>query len=356
MGTFSYVGNAVASLRPPLETSLEVVSDIVNHTEPLEKVTKIAERSIRGVEIVCGGVSEAVSRFGEQLVNASLMFDTLKFFGNAKNVMCPDENGKYLLTNPANSWQKCADRVTLAIHSTFKFVKGLNKFGFVSLGFMAKNAIGTLPIFQLVMDSFIIASNVFGFWDSVALALPKANKKLKEANEKIDKWQQRAYSIELIKAGDRLELQTFQERYEAKATALSRQLQKLEAADSKGLAQIESTKAKLHRVNERIAKIASDDFTGLAADLEKTDISLKEKQWEVIKYNAQQECTKVWIKIANAICKISVVTFALILIATNVWTAPYALSLIALGNLTDVIGVTKIELDAFWKPKAIPVA
>lgn len=343
-------GSLISHAGQKLEQSLEVTAYLVNNTEPLDKVTKIVLRCINAANIIRGSLSESMANFNEQLINASLMFDTLKFFGNAKNVIAPDEKGRYLLTNPENSWQKCADRVTLAIHTGFKTFKGLNKFGFVSLGCMAKNAIGKLPIFQLVMDSFILASNVFGLWDSVAYNLPKANTKVKDANEKLDKWQQRSYAIELLKAGDELELQTFREDYEAKAAALRQQL--VAAEGSKAV----TLKAKLEKVDARIAKIAANDFTGLAADLEKTNIALKQKKWEVCQHNAQQEHTKVWIKIANAICKIVVISLALTLIATNMWAAPYALSLIALGNITDSIGLTKIILDAFWKPEPLPVS
>jgi hypothetical protein len=278
------------------------------------------------------------------------MFDTLKFFGSSKNLICPDEKGKYLLTNPENSWQKCADRVALTIHTGFKTFKGMNKFGFVSLGQMAKNAIGHLSIFQLVMDGFILASNVFGLWDSVKYGLPKANKKIKEASEKIDEWEQRPYAIELLKAGDKLELQTFQEHYEAKATELHKQLNKAEGKQKAAI------QAKLEKIDSRIAKIAANDFAGLAVDLEKANIPLKQKKWEVCQYNAKQEHTKVWIKIVGAICKIAVISLALVLIATNMWAAPYALSLLALGNITDSIGLTKIVLDKFWKPEPLPVA
>lgn len=345
----SNVSAAANHIGPKIEQGLEASAFIVNNTEPLEKATKITGRFIDAAKILRGGLSESMTNFNENLINASLMFDTLKFFGNAKNLVCPDEKGRYLLTNPENTWQKCADRVTLAIHSGFKTFKGLNKFGFVSLGAMAKNAIGHLPIFQLVMDGFILASNVFGLWDSVAYNLPKANQKIKEANEKLDKWQQRSYAIELLKAGDELELQTFKEKYEAKATELHKQLL---TAEGKKEAAIQ---AKLERIDSRMAKIAARDFTGLAADLEKTNIALKQKKWEVCQRNAQKESTKVWIKIASAIGKIIVVSFALTIIAANLWAAPYALSLIALGNITDSIGLTKILLDQFWKAEPLPV-
>jgi hypothetical protein len=109
--------------------------------------------------------------------------------------------------------------------------------------------------------------------------------------------------------------------------------------------------------DEKISKIAARDCRGLAADLEKADANFKLKKWEVRKANAQQEKTKVWVRIANAVGKIGVVTLALSLLAASVIAAPVpAFTLLFIGTIIDSIGLTKILIEEFWKPKPLPKA
>lgn len=384
------VNNAVNHISKGFQNSLEIAAFTVGNSEALEKVAKITERTIRAVEVIFGGLSNAVSNFGSQLKDAIIVFESLRFVG-IMNFLITPKNGKYFLTDPANSWQKRLDRVTLAFHCAFKTVKGLNKFGFVELGVMAKNAIGQLPIFVLAMDSFIVASSFFSSWDSLANSLPKASKNLSKDNYKLDKWEYRLTAIALLKAGDEIERKYFEVKYNDKSSELHAELDGLEKkarlnddklqkalavqqevetqipnetvekivanckAETKKLSlEIGRVQVKLEKVDERLAKIAARDCRGLAEDLEKANIHFKIKKWEVCKANDKQEKSKVWIKIANAVGKIAVVALALTLTAINLWTAPFMLSLIFMGILVDSIGLSKILVEEFWKAKPIP--
>lgn len=386
------VNNMVNNISKGFQNGFELIAFTVNHSEPLEKVAKITERSIRIAGVILGNVSRATSNLESQLRDAITVFETVRFVGIV-NVLITPNNGKYFLTDEKNSWQKRADRVTLAFHCAFKTVKGLNKFGFVELGIMAKNAIGKLPIFTLVMDSFVLASSFFSSWESIGNNLPKARKKVAEADEKIVKWECRRTAIAYLKIDDEIERKHFEARYQKKSLELHAELDALKkkfvanedklhkAVESqkqsgqeiqvpaidynkivekyslegkKLTGEIERTNAKLKVTDERVAKIAAGNCKGLAEDLEKTNIDLKMKKWEVCKANAQQEETKIWVKIANAIGKIAVVALALTLTAINLWTVPFTLSLLFMGILVDSIGLSKIYIEEFWKPKPIP--
>lgn len=372
-----------------IHKSLEVATFTATHSEPLEKVAKLAERFIRVSDVAFGGISQAVSNLGNQLRDAIIVFESLRFVG-IMNFLVTPKNGKYFLVDSANSWQKRLDRVTLAIHCAFKSIKGLNKFGFVDLGVMAKNAIGKLPIFTLTMDSFILASSFFSTWDNLAVVQPKVRKKLDETEAKIEKWEYRPMAIAGLKAGDEIERRHFESKYNAKALELNNSLQGLEkkarlnedklqkalsqeagetqlpqnvqekiikecTVESKKLArEIGSIQAKIIKTDGRIAKIVARDCKGLALDLEKTDVNFKIRKWEVGQANAKQESAKNWVKVANSVGKIAVVTLALTLTAINLWTAPFLLTLLGMGILVDSIGLSKILLDEFWKPKPLP--
>lgn len=384
------VNNVINHINKGFHTSLELAAYTVTHSEPLEKVAKLIERIIRVAEVIMGTLSTAFLTLASQLKDTIIVFETLRFVGVMNLLICP-KNGKYFLTDPANSWQKRADRVTLAFHSALKSFRGLNKFGFVEMGAMAKNAIGQLSIFALVTDSFILASNFFSSWESIANNLPKAHKKIADADSKIDKWEHRPAALDYLRVGDELECKYFETVYIAKANALHAHFDRLEkkvrfnddkhqkalevneagesrlpkAIQEKIIAdslsenkkigiEIGKVEAKLQKTEQRIARLAARELTELAKELGKTDSTFKVKQWEVMKANAEQEQTKVWLRIANAIGKIAVVSFALVLTSINLWTAPFTLSLLFLGIVVDSIGLSKILVEEFWKPKPIP--
>ena len=381
------VNNFVGNVGKGFDKAFGVVAYSVSRSDALEKIAKITDRIIRFADTAFGSLSSSMTNFGAQLRDTIIVFETLRFIGVMNILLTPNKEGKFFLTDPRNSWQKRTDRVTLAFHTAFKMVKGFNKFGFVDLGFMAKNVIGKLPIFTLAMDSFIIASSFFSSWDSF-INLGKVNERLAEAKAKYDKWEYRPTSVAYLKINDEVELKGCEEEFNLKAKKLHDNQDKLEkevrlhedklakiaAGDSKHpkAKQVKIEKESTAKITElslginkiagkieknegRIAKIAERNFQGLAADLDKADANFKLKKWEVMKSNAVQARTKVWFNIANAIGKIAVVTFALVVAAANAFAVvPVALSLLAMGIVVDSIGLTKILLTDLWTAKPVP--
>lgn len=365
---------------------LEIAAYTVTHNEPLEKVAKITGRIISIAEIVFNGLSEALSNFSSQVRDSIIVFETLRFVGIV-NLLISPKNGKYFLTDPQNSWQKRIDRVNLAFHCSFKSFKGLSRFGFVSMGVMAKNVIGKLPIFTLVMDSFMLVSSFFSTWDSLGVNMPKARKKMAEADDKIDKWENRQTEIAYLKANIETEVVHYEEKYSTKSIELNTKLGELEkkarlnedkllkaneetqlpkAAQEKIISEckaeaiilsreIDKVQVKQQKNEDRIAKIAAKNYKGLAEDLEQKNVNLKLRKWEVCKANAKQEQSKTWLRVANAVAKFAVITVALTLAAISLSTTPALLSLLAMGVLSDSIGLSKLLVEEFWKPKPVPV-
>lgn len=376
------INNMVSKTSEKIFNGLEVITFAVTHNEPLEKVAKITGRILTIAEVVFSGLSKALSNFQTQLTDTIVVFESLRFIGAANIILVP-KNGKYFLTDPANSWQKRLDRVNLFFHTAFKSYKGLNKFGFASLGVMSKEVIGKLPIFTLTMDSFMLGSCFFSLWDNIGINLPNARQELEKANRKIDKWESRPTEIAYLKANFENECTLFETRCQAKVVDLHAKLEDLEKqvrlnddkllkasdlpkkAQEKTIAdctaesikltkEIEKIHAKQQKVEGQLSKIAVGNFRGVAEDLEKKDVIHKLKKWEVCKANAQQDQAKIWLKVANAVAKFSAIILALTLVALNVWTAPTILALAIVGGITDSIGLTKILAEEFWKPKAIP--
>lgn len=371
---------------------MKVAAYTVSHAEPLEKVAKIIERTISIAEIVMGTISVAFSNLGKQLKDTIIVFETLRFIGAVKTLITPDaKTGEYFLRSAKNSWQKCVDRVALLFHTCFKMIKGLNRFGFVDLGFMAKDAIGKLPIFTLVMDSFMIVSASFGTWDNVLKSLPRARSTQKLANEKLEKWEYRLTDIDMLKVNDKSTCKHFESRYANKANSLHAELDQLEKnnrlnedtlqevldmkakgetklsveSQEKIIAECQKVntdnaakkaiiEAKLGKVERRVSMIAENNFKELAEELEKKDIKFKERKWETVKANGGRDELKTWSRIANSVGKIAVILFAFTLTALNVWTTPFLLSLLAMGILVDSIGLTKILLEKFYDPLEMP--
>lgn len=391
-----------------LSKGLEYAEFTAKRAEPLEKFAKMIYRYIDLAGLFFGKVSAPFETFASQLKEACTAYEMVKVFGNIKMFIVREKNGEFLLTNSENSWQKKADRVTLLCHNTFKFVKGLSKFGFVKLGIMAKEVIGKLPIFNLAMDGFIIASSAFSTWDSVAFGLPKAFGKTADANESLDKWRKRLASIEWLKVGEPKECANVAQHYLTKFDTLNAKIESLtlQAATAEekvaqvktGLEAYQITKALVSAENNlkkiqtelkqaekarsavepRIELIKNQDWRGLAEsleanakrqmvivnagwkekpeDLKMSNVDFKIRKYEAAKENAKIETNKTWLKIANAIGKIAVVALAMVLTATNLWIFPTLVAIAVVGNTVDTIGWAKFVADEYYKNVTEPIA
>lgn len=349
------VNNVVDYCGQGAQSALKVIGFAVENCEPLEKIAKITFRVSELAKLVLGGLSVTMSNFAKQLGDTILVFESLRFIGVMKLLLTKQRNGEYLLTDPKTSWAKCIDRVALAFHTAFKSVKGLNKFGFVELGWMAKDAIGKLPIFTLVMDSFILISCFFSGWDSATKSMPEAQKKLARAEEHLSKWEYRDTAINLLKSQDEYVRQDFVSKYTADIQKIEATiLEKTGKTDDRSVVELKAAEVKLHKVSSRLALLANENVDEnnckvLAEDLEKNDINFKLKQWKLVKKNASNLETRVVFRIANSVSKIAVVILALTLVAMNVWTAPFLFTLIAMGIVSDSLGLTKTLLEEFLK-------
>lgn len=394
-----------------VQNSLAYADFTAGDAEAAEKFAKIIYRQIELANYIFKNVSAPFLTFSTQLKDACTMFESVKIFGSIKMFIVPEKNGHYLLTNPDNSWQKCVDRIMLLGHNAFKFAKGLNKFGFIELGVMAKNVIGQLPIFTLVMDAFIVGSSAFSTWDTAAFGLPNARKEASKAKEKLEKWQGRLAAIEFLEIGHADEAKKFSDRYFGKLEAVNKKIDSLAfdavaaevriaelerpLAEYQTTPELEAAKAALAETNQNLKKaeaerdallpyierINAQDWKGLAAILKEkatlpmrivnqawkdrkeddtlSRVDFKVRKWEVLKTNAKIDTDKAWIRIANAVGKIVVVGLALAFSAMNLWVLPSFIAINLIGTAVDSIGWSKFVTDRFYKnvtePKAIRV-
>src|SRR5262245_36587323 len=112
--------NFIRNIPNHLRNGVEYAAFSATHAEPLEKVAKVAYRLIETLNVIFNGLSKPFLTLATELKDACTVFETVKVFGNIKLFVLPQKhNGKYLFNDPATSWQKIADRVTLLAHNAF---------------------------------------------------------------------------------------------------------------------------------------------------------------------------------------------------------------------------------------------
>jgi len=370
------------------QQTFEVLNKIVSENEKLEKVAKNFVRASDMAALITGSISSSLSSMTENVRNYTIVYDSVKIFGATKALVGRDEDGKYIWTNPKNTWQRVADRVFLFAHSAFKTYRGVVKAGLATYGELAKNIIGSLPIFTFLMDGLVTISNIFSIWDLSISGLPKANKKIADAEQHITKWKCRKLDIEFLRSiGDQITVKRYENKYLEKSKTLDKKLADTNAAlekvkaesnfpvlgtDSTSLKaykqkmsdcqqEINSLQEKINHIgtkiiqnNGRLDKIRNHDYAGLAADLAKGPIDAKIRKWEVVKSNSGIPLTQSWLGVAHAISKIAVIVVALTVTAINLWTLPFALTVLSLGMLSDTLGLVKLLQKDFDKPAPIP--
>ncbi|MEI8365618.1 MAG: hypothetical protein WCF65_04285 [Parachlamydiaceae bacterium] len=355
--------------KPKTPADKTVVTYITDNSEPLEKITKIVIRVLTIIKEVCGALAEAPSLLLGNLRNAVTAFDTFKIFGATKFLVSRQDNGQYLLLDAKKSWQKKADRVCLFVHSVFKTIKGLATVGLAKYGALAKNAIGTLPTFTLIMDSFVLFSTGFATWDNF-LKLPTDCREASKAQVHLKKWEFRQNDINLLKDNDVLpddhqefvayqeQRKTYYTRESADCLAKIEKLQKNNPKDDAALAKQEAEIAKLQAVKEKIEKrlekinsrlilLDARAYVELGNDLAQAPIDKKISKWTVLNHDKAIARNNNILGIINNIGKIAVITFALALAALAVSSMPYIVSLLSLGIFVESIGLTKIFYTEF---------
>lgn len=334
------------SLSNGLYKGLDLASYSVTNVEPFEKISKIIFRTIDFFSVLTKKVSAPVLMLGSRLKDTCDITESLGLCGRVKELVCPDEKGQYFFKK--SSWQKCADRILLAVACVFKTINSAVKLSLVSLGKLAKLTIGRLPVFRLVPDCLVAVSSFFGTWESKNNA-EAASAKLKIANRKVEKWAKRSALIEQVRRGNYAEFIALKNSYQKKVAKLEEQIKALDAASA--TKEIAIKKADLKKYQDRLAKIEANDNVGLADDLAKADISFKQKKWSVEQSNAKIMQNKAWFGIANGVSKIFVITMATTMTALSLASSPHVLTLLAAGVCVDSIGLTKALYDYSAKPQ-----
>lgn len=348
------------------QQSLDALNFCVSKSEPFEKVVKVNCRLFNLVSIAIGGLSKASQAVLSQFEATYGFFESIRIFGLVNSFVTP-KDGKYFFTDAKNSWQKKTDRVFLAIHSSLKLINGFHRYSLINLGRIAKVSIGYLPIWKLVYDGFMVLSSFFGCWDAINNIIAK-KKKIAEAESKIEKWENRATSIALIRSGNQAEISQFEKKYSDKvaklnsdAKAYAESLKKLDSAhpdfahltEAKRLqmrqevsAKVEATAAKIKSKaavwQGRLSKIAGKDYQGLAQELSSKNVDAKIRKWEVIKANAKVDRNKNILYLISSSAKIAVISMALIFsVGQAFFTPAYLLPILLCGTVNDSGSLTR---------------
>lgn len=335
------------------QKGLDLTQEAVATTENLEKVAKISYRTIDFFSLLTGKVSSAFTMLSSRLKDTADVAESLRLISRVKEFACP-VNGEYFLKK--NTWQKCADRIFLTAATVFKTINLAVKFTFISLGKIAKFAIGKVPVTWIVPESLMVVSNLFGAWDNKNIH-QKASQKLAIANNKIEKWSNRSVMVADVRAGECETIFNLKNSYQLKSAYLERDIHDSDrTTESKATAKKTAT---LNKYRHRLDLIAKDSYAELADDLAKQDAALKHRHWN-IERDHQKICqNKARLGIASNISKIFVISMAFTGMALGLCTVPWILSLTAVGISTDTIGLTKSLYDYSTKnnsllTKAIP--
>lgn len=363
-----------------IKAGFEGSSHIASNVEACDKTLKVAYRTIDLIAVIKGTIDEAFKKMSFQFKETCAFFEATRFFSGMKILICPEEGGKYFLTNPKNSWQKCAERICLTVSAFLKTVRNGVKYGFFHLAIITKYTIGHLPLYSLAADGLIILSNVFGIWESNN-KLSSLHKKKAIANKKLEKWESQPALLASLRKGDHHAIERLQEKYVAKSEKMKTKLaalhlksrlcidmiakvkdtkhQEVELSVTKQQQTIKECTHKIGEINQEISqavnlqkkyetrldKIAAKRFEQLAHELEQKDVNSKIRRWEAVKIDINFDRIPLYLKITAAFSKIVVIGLALTLIALNLWTAPCLITLLSLGIFSDDLGLIKLFFD-----------
>lgn len=319
-----------------LNKTLDIANFGVSTIEPIEKFTKALYRSIDLFLGYAGKVSTSFSMLSSRLKGSVDIIEGISIYSRVSELACPDEKGRYFFSK--NTWQKCTDRVLVAVACVFKTINAGIKLCVLNLGKIASSTIGRISVFRLIPDCCIAIGSVFAIWDNKNV-LKEVNADLKVASAKVEQWTNRSTLIEQVRSGNYWEIVELKTRYEGKVKKIQVEINNLDPVnDSKSIAK---KMAILKKYQDRLDKIQLNDNVGLADDLAKQDINFKLKKWSIVQSNGMINKNKAWIGIANSISKIFIITYATTLGALGMLTGPYWLSVLATGIVVDSIGLTK---------------
>lgn len=367
--------------------SLRSGDKIAQRADAMDKTAKLTYRWIDLIEVLTNSVSAPVKLLSSRMKILSDMFEATRFFGVASVLTSQNHKGVYYLQNKRNSWQKCVDRICLLAHTAFKMINGGNRYGLCDLGPILPSIkiFGSLTAFKFITDGFMVISSFFGIWDS-ALTLKRTKEEMKTINYKIEKWEYRPLQSALIRKGNQVEIGEMKTLCARKISSTSSEMAKTQAELNKVNSSISSekmakmspeerqrvmkeTSIKAKEISEKIAhmqivknkfeirlsRLNTGDYESVANELDKKNADLKLKKWELMKNYAETQQTAHWLKIAASAAKIAVIALALSMIALGIWTAPWMVTLLSIGIISDSIGISKIfyETIALEDTKAL---
>ena len=197
----------------------------------------------------------------------------------------------------------------------------------------------------------MIASSSFGLWD-LSTQVKKLNKKLGEFDVKIEKWNDRYITLDLILTKNQAKIAKFQTRCTQKILKLEQQLnaKRQELKGSQQVPQqieqqISHLEKKLHKNGTRLQKIATKDYTSLVNELFAKDIKKKISQLSDLRQREEKNSDTQLIKIASSVAKIFVITMALVLTAINLRSTLPMVTLLGIGIVADTLGLVKIFME-----------
>lgn len=329
------------------QRGLNQANEAISKSENLEKVAKVTFKTIDFVSLLTGKVVTAFKLFSSRLKETADVLELFCFVGRFKELACPDNKGQYFLQK--STWQKCADRIFLTTASVFKTINMAAKFTFISLGKAAKFAFGKVPVLKLIPDSLVMVSSFFNIWDNKNITKEKSGK-LANACSKIEKWSNRPALIAAVRSEDPKAVSNLKNHYEMQSSRLEQEIRCLEAAGK----DIAKKTVVLNKYKDRLNLIAQNNCAELANELDKQDIAFKHKYWSTEHGNQKIGQNKAWLGIASSASKIFVITMATTGTALGLSTAPWVLSLLAVGIAVDSIGLTKSLYEHSSEIKNLP--
>ena len=288
---------------------------IVGNGAALSKTVKVALPIFKLIQIAVPG-AEGVKSFADMLSTVKSFFSGLSLFNRGNEFLAPGEFVKMR----KKGWQKVVSRVNLTFGNAMSLATFLDKVNLIQLGKIATFAVGNIPVFKLIHDSFIVISSGLGIWSS-ALDVKKADEK--EGNAK--KWLENPN----------------QKNKNGYPTVVKRKYEK--------------------KIREGTDELKLKKWTAYKDAIEngKVDeyIKFKENKNHIKIDNCHKAKKRSWISIVIDIGKIFTVVLGIALLASNVMTLTAAIIVMsAFGIVSSGLGLAKTIYGEFGpKDAELPV-
>lgn len=138
--------------------SITVLSNLVSHTDSLERLLKITDKAIQlhiqMHRIMATVVFEGFGKLHRQLRDSIGLLGVMQSIHLIKELTCPNKTGLYFFQQIP--WDRNAGRLFLAGYSCLQNARWMEQLGFVQLGKISRGFIGNLSALKLITDCFYI--------------------------------------------------------------------------------------------------------------------------------------------------------------------------------------------------------